>query len=91
MVVLCLAGDASASTLWDNDFWNILPGNADLSEPELLIAHYIHHMTPKVKIIVILRNPIDRWVRRCFFEFSFKIVYFSLFLAWFGLMAYQPL
>lgn len=55
-----ITSDASASTLWDNDFWNRLPGNANLSEPDLLIAHYIHHMTPSSKIIVILRNPVDR-------------------------------
>lgn len=55
-----ITSDASASTLWDNDFWNRLPGNANQSEPDLLIAHYIHHMTPNIKVIVILRNPIDR-------------------------------
>nr|BAF85811.1 N-acetylgalactosamine 4-sulfate 6-O-sulfotransferase [Todarodes pacificus] len=55
-----ITSEASASTLWDNDFWTKLPGNANLSEPELLIANYIHHMTPKIKIIVILRNPADR-------------------------------
>ncbi|CAI9718645.1 carbohydrate sulfotransferase 15-like [Octopus vulgaris] len=55
-----ITSDSSASTLWDNDFWRSFPGNANLDEPELLNAHYIHHFTPDIKIIVLLRNPIER-------------------------------
>ncbi|GAB1604792.1 carbohydrate sulfotransferase 15-like [Argonauta hians] len=52
--------DASASTLWDNDFWTSLPRNTNYTEPNVLNAHYIRHLTPKVKVIVLLRNPVER-------------------------------
>ena len=52
--------DGSASTLWDNFPWRSLPGNENKTEPVVLNAHHIRHLTPGVKILVILRNPIDR-------------------------------
>ncbi|XP_060601280.1 carbohydrate sulfotransferase 15-like [Ruditapes philippinarum] len=53
-------GDCSASTLWDNDYWTILPEFRNLSEPLYTNADYIHHLNPNAKIIVMLRNPVER-------------------------------
>ena len=56
-----LAGDGSASTMWDNDHWVNLTENSDiLREPLYVVPDYIHHMTPQARIIVMLRNPTDR-------------------------------
>ncbi|XP_076461709.1 carbohydrate sulfotransferase 15-like [Babylonia areolata] len=52
--------DASASTFWNNDEWWRLPENCGRTEPLFTNAHYIHHLTPQARIIVILRNPTDR-------------------------------
>ncbi|XP_025094186.1 carbohydrate sulfotransferase 15-like [Pomacea canaliculata] len=53
-------GDCSASTMWDNDVWFILPGNSNCSEPHIIHADYIRHLVPDTKIIVLLREPISR-------------------------------
>ncbi|XP_060575704.1 carbohydrate sulfotransferase 15-like isoform X2 [Ruditapes philippinarum] len=53
-------GDCSASTLWDNDYWTILPEFRNLSEPLYTNADYIHHLNPNAKIIAMLRNPVER-------------------------------
>ncbi|XP_052260668.1 carbohydrate sulfotransferase 15-like isoform X2 [Dreissena polymorpha] len=53
-------GDHSASTLWDNDFWTILPQFANLTEPPITAADVIHHLNPNAKIIAMLRNPTER-------------------------------
>lgn len=55
-------GDGSASTFWDNNSWYLLPGNENCSEPRVINADYIRHLNPNVKVVVILRNPADRWV-----------------------------
>lgn len=55
-----ITGEASASTMWDNHQWQYMPENDGLSEPAVLTPHYIRHIQPDVKLIVILRNPTDR-------------------------------
>ncbi len=55
-----IAGEGSASTMWDNDDWALLPENFGLAEPLVLVSTHIHHITPQAKIIAILRNPVDR-------------------------------
>ncbi|ELT90468.1 hypothetical protein CAPTEDRAFT_222727 [Capitella teleta] len=55
-----VTGEASASTLWDNRVWKHFPENQGLSEPRMLIAQHLHHFQPQAKIIVIIRNPVDR-------------------------------
>lgn len=53
-------GDCSASTMWDNYYWTILPQYQNLTEPKYTNADYIHHLNPNTKILAILRNPVDR-------------------------------
>ena len=59
---LFVTGEASASTLWDMSYWAELPENNGLNEPKYLTAQYIKRILPDIKIIVILRNPVDRSV-----------------------------
>ena len=55
-------GDCSASTMWDNDYWVLLPEFRNLSEPMYTNADYIHHINPNTKFIAMIRNPVDRCV-----------------------------
>ncbi|XP_067675001.1 carbohydrate sulfotransferase 15-like isoform X2 [Haliotis asinina] len=55
-----IIGEATPSYLSVNRFWDILPGNEGCSEPCVTNADIIHHLNPKTKIIIILRNPTDR-------------------------------
>ncbi|KAK3796013.1 hypothetical protein RRG08_063398 [Elysia crispata] len=55
-----ITGDGSVSTLWSNDDWWKNPENCGLSEPRYTNAHHVHKLIPQAKIIVILRNPVDR-------------------------------
>lgn len=55
------AGDASVSTIWDNNNWLQLEDNfPDQGEPKYTQADLIHHIQPEAKAILMLRNPIDR-------------------------------
>ncbi|XP_046573278.1 carbohydrate sulfotransferase 15-like [Haliotis rubra] len=55
-----IIGEATPSYLSVNRFWNLLPGNEGCSEPCVTNADIIHHLNPKTRIIIILRNPTDR-------------------------------
>ena len=57
-------GDATPSYLWDFDGWSELGIHADMDSPRYTVADYIRALTPKVKVIIILRNPVDRLVQR---------------------------
>ena len=57
-----LVGEASPSIFWEASHWKELPENRGLDEPKYVTAHYVKHIVPDVKIIVILRNPTDRCV-----------------------------
>lgn len=54
-------GDGSASTVWDNDRWYMLPDSSYYSEPYVTHADYVRHLLPAAKIIIILRNPTLRF------------------------------
>ncbi|KAI0238033.1 Carbohydrate sulfotransferase 15 [Lamellibrachia satsuma] len=62
-----VTGEASASTFWDMSYWRKLPENRGLDEPMYTTAHYVKHVVPEVKIIVILRNPTDRLISDSFY------------------------
>lgn len=42
--------------------WELLPGNEGLTEPRYTNFHYIKHITPEAKIIIIFRDPVSRLV-----------------------------
>ncbi|KAK7504790.1 hypothetical protein BaRGS_00003818, partial [Batillaria attramentaria] len=53
-------GDGSPTTVYENHFWYLYPGNENCSEPRVLTVDYVRHLNPGTKIIVILRNPTSR-------------------------------
>ena len=52
--------EGTPRTLWDGDSWSLDPLNAGLQLPAVLTPHKLRHVTPDVKFIVILRDPVRR-------------------------------
>lgn len=57
---LSFAGEASASTMWDNNAWIFFYDNSTEGEPPFLIQDFIHAFQPNAKLIVMLRDPVER-------------------------------
>ncbi|XP_076446975.1 carbohydrate sulfotransferase 15-like [Babylonia areolata] len=57
---LSLLMDGSPANVWQNNRWAMFPGNERCTEPRIITADYIRHLTPNAKIIVMLRNPTNR-------------------------------
>ncbi|MEE6486522.1 hypothetical protein FKM82_014625 [Ascaphus truei] len=55
-----LTGEASASTMWDNNAWTYFYDNVTNTEPPFLIQDYIHAFQPHAKFIIMLRDPVER-------------------------------
>lgn len=56
-----IIGEASASTLWDNNAWVYFYENATAKgEPPFLIQDFIHAVQPNAKFIIMLRDPVER-------------------------------
>ncbi|XP_067686793.1 carbohydrate sulfotransferase 15-like [Haliotis asinina] len=57
-----ITGDGSASTVWRNHFWTNLPGNYYCTEPRILIPHYVQHLNPSARVIIMFRDPTERMI-----------------------------
>ncbi|OWF50979.1 carbohydrate sulfotransferase 15-like [Mizuhopecten yessoensis] len=55
-----ILGEASVSTFWENDDWFHYPENVYNDEPVYTNADYVKKLLPDSKLILLLRNPIDR-------------------------------
>ncbi|XP_070772220.1 carbohydrate sulfotransferase 15-like [Enoplosus armatus] len=55
-----ITGEASASTMWDNQAWSYLQGDREETEPPFLVQDFIHTVQPGAKIIIMLRDPVER-------------------------------
>uniref|UniRef100_A0A667XM42 Sulfotransferase n=1 Tax=Myripristis murdjan TaxID=586833 RepID=A0A667XM42_9TELE len=55
-----IAGEASASTMWDNQAWSYVRGDEEEAEPPFLAQDFIHAVQPNAKIIIMLRDPVER-------------------------------
>lgn len=55
-----ITGEASVSLFWDNDDWMNFHENQGQNEPLYIVPHYIHHFIPDVKLILMLRDPVER-------------------------------
>ncbi|XP_028826528.1 carbohydrate sulfotransferase 15 isoform X2 [Denticeps clupeoides] len=55
-------GEASASTMWDNNAWTFFHDNTatNRDEPPFLIQDYVHALQPDARFIAILRDPVER-------------------------------
>lgn len=56
-----LTGEASASTMWDNQAWSYLHRDREETEPPFLAQDFIHAVQPGAKIIIMLRDPVERY------------------------------
>ena len=61
-VCVCV-GEASASTMWDNKAWMYYSDNTT-DEPPYLNQDFIHALHPDTRLIVIFRDPVERWDTR---------------------------
>ncbi|ESO98180.1 hypothetical protein LOTGIDRAFT_114620, partial [Lottia gigantea] len=52
--------DYSGDIMWDNTRWFELSINKDCKEPCFTNADYIKHLNPSAKIIISLRDPVER-------------------------------
>ncbi|XP_071103186.1 carbohydrate sulfotransferase 15-like [Haliotis cracherodii] len=57
-----ITGDGSASTVWRNHFWDYLPGNYYCPEPRVVTPHYVHHLNPSARVIIMTRDPAERMI-----------------------------
>lgn len=55
-----IIGEASASTMWDNNAWTFFYDNSTDGEPPFLTQDFIHAFQPNAKLIVMLRDPVER-------------------------------
>lgn len=66
-----LTGEASASTMWDNQAWSYLHGGVEETEPPFLAQDFIHIASPSAKIIIMLRDPVERYCSRNLYPLKF--------------------
>ncbi|XP_023686691.1 carbohydrate sulfotransferase 15 [Paramormyrops kingsleyae] len=55
-----IIGEASASTMWDNNAWVYFYENATDGEPPFLVQDFVHAVQPDARLIVMLRDPVER-------------------------------
>ena len=55
-----IMGDGTSNTFTDSIYWMDTPENAKFSQPEILIPHLVHHLNPQTKLILVLRDPVER-------------------------------
>ena len=60
-VCVC-AGDNSPSYFNDVKYWSRLDGNQGCDEPRVTLAQHIRHVTPDVKLVLVVRHPTPRLV-----------------------------
>ncbi|KAL4640961.1 carbohydrate sulfotransferase 15-like isoform X1 [Arapaima gigas] len=55
-----IIGEASASTMWDNNAWVYFYENSTNGEPPFMVQDFIHALQADAKFIVMLRDPVER-------------------------------
>ena len=57
-----VAGDGNPRDIFSMTGWVHIPQNQGLKEPRIITPHLLRHISPGVKLIVLLRNPVERQV-----------------------------
>ncbi|KAL8595211.1 hypothetical protein ACOMHN_043364 [Nucella lapillus] len=65
-----VAGDATPSYFYDNYNWQQYSGNEGCSEPRVVLANHIVHLNPAVRLVVIIRHPVNRLYSRYLFDYG---------------------
>ncbi|XP_048236856.1 carbohydrate sulfotransferase 15-like [Haliotis rufescens] len=55
-----ILGDGTPAYFSVNEFWDMLPGNEGCKEPCVTNPDLIHHLNPRARLILSLRNPTNR-------------------------------
>lgn len=55
-----ISGDGSVDIAFDSKDWRHFPGNEGLLEPKYVLPFFIHKVLPKLKVIIMLRDPVER-------------------------------
>ncbi|XP_022299236.2 uncharacterized protein LOC111108042 [Crassostrea virginica] len=55
-----ITGDGSVDIAFESWDWRNFPGNQGLREPKYVLPFFIHRVLPKLKIILVLRDPVER-------------------------------
>lgn len=55
-----VSADSTPANMHIHRNWQQLPGNEDLMEPKYTNFHYLNHVSPNAKIIIIIRDPVTR-------------------------------
>ena len=63
LYTLAFSGDYSIQAINEVFEWPQYSGNEGCSEPRVINANHIRHLNPDVKIIVIMRHPVQRLER----------------------------
>lgn len=74
--------------MWDNQAWSYLHRDREETEPPFLAQDFIHTVQPDAKIIIMLRDPVERYCRGIHPHTSASIdtdVIFCGETMWFGL------
>lgn len=66
-----ITGEGTVDVVFDNKFWEMLPGNEHCREPVITNADYVHHINPDIKVIFIVRNPVERLYSDYIYEARF--------------------
>ena len=55
-------GHGDPMDFWDHSLWWLIPQNDhNASEPTVLTPHLIQHVLPDIKLILMLRDPVERY------------------------------
>ena len=57
--------------------WRNLEANTDLAEPKVTLGHVLKVINPNVKVIVMLRNPTDRYQNNAIILVIYLVLYMS--------------
>ncbi|XP_061187382.1 carbohydrate sulfotransferase 15-like [Saccostrea echinata] len=56
-----ITGHADPMDFWDHNHWREIPQNdPNSSEPKFLTPHFVRHVQPNIKLILLLREPAER-------------------------------
>ena len=58
----CVLGEGSITTVYSNPVYEKKGTTKDFAPPPRMVPSMMKHLMPNVKIIVMLRNPVDRSV-----------------------------
>ena len=56
-------GAGDPMDFWDEFNWKLIPQNdPKASEPLWTTPYFVHHMNPNVKLLLMLRDPVERYL-----------------------------